>query len=175
MISDDLDIANVFNEYFVNIPSRLKEPIQPSDFELLHNFVDSKFNDNTNFTILFVNRSFVSNYLSSMDATEATGLGCLGLRLLKIASDVLTPSITYIVNKSIESGGFPCTWKNAKVNPIFKTGDKDSVNNYRPISILPTLSKIIEKWIATKLMSYLNKYQLLHKKQSGFRKNHSTE
>ena len=61
------------------------------------------------------------------------------------------------------------------MNPIFKTGDKDSVNNYRPISILPTLSKIIDKWIATKLMSYLNKYQLLHNNQSGFRKNHSTE
>ena len=63
----------------------------------------------------------------------------------------------------------------AKVNPIFKTGDKDNVNNYRPMSILPTLSKIIEKWIATKLMSYLDKYALLHKNQSGFRKNHSTE
>ena len=65
--------------------------------------------------------------------------------------------------------------ENAKVTPIFKTGDKDSVSNYRPISILPTLSKIIEKWIATKLTSYLNKYQLLHKNQNGFRKNHSTE
>ena len=70
IISDDLDIANVFNEYFVNIPSKLKEPVQPSDFERLHNFVDSKFNDNTNFTLPFVNRSFVSNYLSSMDATR---------------------------------------------------------------------------------------------------------
>ena len=93
----------------------------------------------------------------------------------KIAPNVLTPSITYIINKSIESGVFPCTWKNAKVNPIFKTGDKDNVNNYRPISILPTLSNIIEKWTASKLMSYLDKYKLLHKNQSGFRKNHSTE
>ena len=174
-ISDDLDIANAFNEYFVNIPSKLKEPIQPSGFELLHNLVDSKFNDNTNFTIPFVNRSFVSNYLSSMDATKTTGLDCIGPRLLKIASNLLTPSITYIINKSIESGSFPCTWKNAKVNPSFKTWDKDSVNNYSPISILPTLSKIIEKWIATKLMSYLNKCQLFHKNQNRFRKNHSTE
>ena len=86
IISDDLDIANVFNEYFVNIPSKLKEPIQPSDFGLLHNFVDSKFNDNTNFTIPFVNRSFVSFYLSSMDATKATRLDCIRPRLLKIAS-----------------------------------------------------------------------------------------
>ena len=105
-----------------------------------------------------------------MDVTKATGLDCIGPRLLKIAPNVLTPSITYIINKSIESGVFPCTWKNAKVNPIFKTGDKDNVNNYRPISILPTLSKIIEKWTASKLMSYLDKYKLLHKNQSGFRK-----
>ena len=110
-----------------------------------------------------------------MDATKATGLDCIGPRLLKIASSVITPSITYIINKSIESGVSPCTWKYAKVKPLFKTGDKDSVNNYRPISILPTLSKIIEKWIVTHFMSYLNKYQLLHKNQSGFRKNHSTE
>ena len=61
------------------------------------------------------------------------------------------------------------------MNPIFKTGDKDDVNNYRPISILPTLSKVIEKWIEIKLMSYLDEYSLLHKNQSGFRKGHSTE
>ena len=51
----------------------------------------------------------------------------------------------------------------------------DDVNNYRPISILPTLSKVIEKWIEIKLMSYLDDYSLLHKNQSGFRKGHSTE
>ena len=127
------------------------------------------------FNIPFVNSTFVNNYLFDMDVTKATGLDCIGPRLLKIAPNVLTPSITYIINKSIESRVFPWTWKNAKVNPIFKTGDKDNVNNYRPISIWPTLSKIIEKWIATKLMSCLDKYALLHKNQSGFGKNHSTE
>ena len=175
IISNDLDIANVFNDYFVNIPSKLKEPIQPSEFKFLQNFVDSKFNDDTNFTIPFINYSFVSNYLANMDVTKATGLDGIGPRLLKIAPNALTPSITYMINKSIESGVFPGTWKNAKVNPIFKAGDKDNVNNYRPISILPTLSKIIEKWTESKLMLYLNKHTLLHKNQSGFRKNYSTE
>ena len=52
-----------------------------------------------------------------------------------------------VVNKSLTSGIFPQPWKEAKISPIFKTGSKDDVNNYRPISILPTLSKIIEKWI----------------------------
>ena len=56
-----------------------------------------------------------------------------------------------------------------------KNGEKDNVNNYRPISILPTLSKIIEKWIEKKLMLYLGEHTLLHKNQSGFRKKHLTE
>ena len=110
-----------------------------------------------------------------MDASKATGLDSIGPKLLKMAPNVLTPSITFMINKSIETGVFPSAWKNAKVNPIYKTGDKDDVNNYRPISILPTLSKVIEKWAETKLMSYLDKYTLLHKNQSGFRKSHSTE
>ena len=70
---------------------------------------------------------------------------------------------------------FPQPWKEAKISPIFKTGSKDDVNNYRPISILPTLSKIIEKWIQKHLMSFLNSHKLLHEKQSGFREGHSTE
>ena len=175
IISNDQDIANAFNDFFVNIPSKLKEPIKPSVFEWLQNYVKSKVNDNTNFSIPLVNCSFVRNYLSSIDVAKSTGLDSIGPRLLKIAPNVLTPGITYMINKSLASGVFPGIWKHAKVNPIFKAGSKDDVNNYRPISILPTLSKIIEKWIQIKLMSYLNKHTLLRENQSGFRKNHSTE
>ena len=73
----------------------------------------------------------------------------------------------FIVNKSLITGKFPCSWKEAKVKPLFKTGAKDDKNKYRPISILPTVSKLIEK--------YLNEYNLLHQSQSGFRSKHSTE
>ena len=94
---------------------------------------------------------------------------------MKIAPDILCPSISYVINKSLASGIFPQPWKEAKISPIFKNGSKDDVNNYRPISILPTLSKIIEKWIQKHLMSFLNNHNLLHEKQSGFREGHSTE
>ena len=79
------------------------------------------------------------------------------------------------MNKSILSGGFPCSWKEAKVKPLFKSGAKDEVNNYRPISILPTISKLLEKWIDNQLTTYFNTYILLHLSQSGFRPKHSTE
>ena len=147
IISNDLDIANVFNDYFVNIPSKLREPIQDSDFTVLQDFVDSKVNNDSNFSIPLINCSFMNTYMCNLDVKKATGLDSIGPKLLKIVPNVLTPSITYIhvINKSIESGIFPRALKNAKVNPIFKNGEKDNVNNYRPISILPTLSKKMDR------------------------------
>ena len=68
-----------------------------------------------------------------------------------------------------------CSAKEAKISPIFKSGCRNDANNYRPISILPTLSKFIEKWIHKQLMSFLNRYSILHKQQSVFRKGHPTE
>ena len=66
-------------------------------------------------------------------------------------------------------------WKHARVSPVFKTGSKDEVNYYRPTSVLPTLSKLIEKWININLSAFLNNHELLHKTQSGFREGYSTE
>ena len=175
IITSDQDIANAFNDYFVNIPSKLKEPTQPSDFTLLQDFVNSKVNHDTDFVIPHINYSFANNYLVDMDASKATVFDSIGRKLLKMAPNVLTPSITFMINKSIDTGVFQSTWKNAKVYAIFKTEDKDNVDNNRPISILSTLSKVIEKWIEINIRSYLDEYTLLHKNQNGFRKGHSTE
>ena len=66
IISNEQDIANAFNDFFVSIPAKLKEPIKPPEFELLQNYVKSKVNDDTNFSISLVNCSVVSNYISSI-------------------------------------------------------------------------------------------------------------
>ena len=65
--------------------------------------------------------------------------------------------------------------KHAKVTPILKKGSKSNPENYRPISIFPTLSKVIEKHIAKTIFSYLNQHMLIHKEQSGFRNAHSCQ
>lgn len=72
-------------------------------------------------------------------------------------------------------GKFPKQLKIAKVFPIFKSGSKSDPSNYRPISILPTISKIFEKHVNKHLMGYLNKYKLIHECQSGFRQKHSCQ
>ncbi|MCU7800226.1 MAG: hypothetical protein KZQ70_08805 [gamma proteobacterium symbiont of Lucinoma myriamae] len=175
VIANDSDIADIFNNYFVNVASQLKEPAQFSEFQMVKDYVDSKVQTDTYFTIPEINSVFVRKFLTNLDVTKATGLDCIGPRLLKIAPNSLCTSLTFIVNKSLSAGIFPNAWKQAKVNPIFKSGTKDDVNNYRPISILPTLSKLIEKWIQIKFMSFLNTHQLLQQRQSGFRPGHSTE
>ncbi len=99
--------------------------------------------------------------------------GCLRLTLLIIIS-TFTPSLTTIFNQSLDTGIFVNEWKLACVKPIYKSEDRTKCENYRPISILPVVSKIIEKEIFQQLYSYLSANSLISKFQSGFRPKHSS-
>ena len=83
--------------------------------------------------------------------------------------------MTHFINLSIISGVFPDQLKIARVIPLFKSGDKSIFTNYRPVSVLPAFSKILEKVIYNRLLDYLNKHKILSDNQFGFRKHHSTE
>ena len=114
-------------------------------------------------------------FLDALDPTKATGIDGLGLRIHKMAASILLPSIAALINKSIQTASFPSHLKTAKIFPIHKGGSKSDPTNYRPISILPTISKIFEKHINKHLMVFFNKYDLIHKNQSGFRPKHSCQ
>ena len=79
-----------------------------------------------------------------------------------------------ICNLSLQTSKFPSDWKQARVTPIFKSGDKSDVYNYRPISVLPVVSKIIERAVHNQLYMYLTERNILNPCQSGFRSKHST-
>ena len=114
-------------------------------------------------------------HLKGIDVSKATGLDKIPNRLLKIAPDVVAPSLTDIFNQSLLTGIFPSDWKLAKVSPIFKNGSKsDPLNNYRPISVIPAIAQIFEKIIYYQLYYYLNENGLLNNCQSGFRSLHRT-
>ena len=83
-------------------------------------------------------------------------------------------SLTGIFNQSLVNGIFPSDWKLAKVTPIFKNGFKSDLNNYRSISVIPTVAKIFEKNIFDQLYHHLNENGLLNNGQSGLRSLHST-
>ena len=93
---------------------------------------------------------------------------------LHVASDVITPYLHCFIEFSFNHGIFPDSCTKAKIVPIFKKGNLDNPNNYRPISILTCFSKIFEKVIYKRLINFLNKHNVICSTQYGFRKNIST-
>ena len=98
----------------------------------------------------------------------------ISTKLMKISMDKLASPLCHIFNLSLTTGIVPDNMKLAKVIPIYKSGQTKSFNNFRPISILPAFSKLLEKLIAKRLVNFLDKHNTLYKHQYVFRKNHST-
>ena len=112
--------------------------------------------------------------LKQLKVSKITGLDKIPAKMLNIASDIIAPSLTFIYNLSLSTGIFVDEWKNARVIPIYKNEDRFEMGTYRPISILPIVSKIFEKEVFRQFNFHLNENSLLSKFQSGFRPCHST-
>ena len=95
--------------------------------------------------------------------------------LLKDIGYIIAPTLSVIINQPLYTGIFPKQLKIAKVIPLFKKGEETSIGNYRPISLLSSISKVFERVVFNQLYQYLNVNDLLFDSQYGFRKQHSTE
>ena len=113
--------------------------------------------------------------LKSIKRNKATGLDDLPPCLLKDSAAILSAPPAYLINLSITTGIFPIDWKKAKITPVHTPGLFSILDNYRPMSILPVISKIIEKEIHRQLLTYLDQSSLLSHFQFGFRPKLSTE
>ena len=134
-----------------------------------------KISSDVTFDLQAITISYVQTQLSSLDISKATGLDDLSAKMLRLSSHIIAAPLTQIINLSIRTKIFPDSLKHAKVTPCFKKGDKSDKTNYRPISILPIISKIIERHISDQVKDYLLRHNLLYERQSGFRNNHSCE
>ena len=115
-------------------------------------------------------------YLNSLTYKSNLDVNLIDCKLLKIAANVITDFIHYLLNLSLSVGCFPSEWKIAKVTPIFKgKGSKTSEMNYRPISVLSHVAKIMEKAIQIQLSNYIAEKQFISTDQSAFLKHHSTQ
>ena len=171
--TDSKGIANTLNEYFADVGPSIADKIP--EVEMLNNNVDENNSSNgEHFTFKGVTDEYVLEYLSSLPDKKATGVDDISSKLLKISAKEVSPIITFLVNKSLHTGIFPNKWKKARVCPIFKGGDNTDPCNYRPISILPVLSKVIERAVFDQLYPFLDSNQMLHESQSGFRPGFST-
>ena len=116
----------------------------------------------------------VYQLLSGLSSNKATGIAKISRKILKIAAAAIADSLTYIFNQVITLSSFPYEWKMARVIPLYKNGHRNLPGNYRPISVLPTISKIKERILYNQLYEYLTEFGLLSSAQFGFRKSHST-
>ena len=171
------DIANMFNSYFTSVSFKNESFQRTSKITLnnLQTFMNTKLPIDTYFQLKCIHEHEVYRLLSKLDINKSAGVDTFGPNLLKIAAHEICKPVAYLINRSIIEGTFPDKLKIAKVTPIFKKGKKSDPGNYRPISILPTLSKIYEKHVASQIYEFLVNFELLHIGQSGFRKQHSCQ
>lgn len=176
-ILDPEETANTFNEFFTNVFRNYDTETANTSVNLtkLDSFVNEKLSHGNNFQIPLVSTDFVFEQLICLDAMKATGVDELNAKYLKLAAPIISVHVSKIINLSIEHGIYPDVFKKAKVTPIHKKGQKDDKNNYRPISILSVLSKVIERHVSNSLCNYLQDNNLIHDQQSGFRKQHSCQ
>jgi hypothetical protein len=123
--------------------------------------------------IPFFTPFIVINYLRQIPTSKAVGTDGISVRMLKGTIPYIKDVLTDMFNRILIEAKFPACWKLASITPIHKGGCTDDPSNFRPISILPILSKIFEKHVNDCLQNHLNFNDLLHKTQSGFRKGFS--
>lgn len=167
-IKDQLKIANIFNEYFSSVGESINDK---------HKNLQYCFKGNPSEHSIYLaptNCEEIKNIISSLKPSSSAGHDGVNVNVLKACSQNISVSLSVAVNNIIESGTFPDRLKIAQVTPIFKKGDKNKIENCRPISILPVFSKIVEKVIYNRIINFLNKHNLMFENQNGFLKGKST-
>lgn len=169
LLEKDQDIAEAFNTYFSNIGRDLAGRIDQNSA----NVEDDK--NINNLTLEPTNETEMLKIVKSLKSDKAPGLDGITTNTLKnIASNILVP-LCHVVNSSMRFGVFPDVLKESLIKPVYKSGDRKDVSNYRPISLTSNLSKIFEKIIHERTAGFLESCQVLKEGQFGFRKGKSTQ
>jgi len=166
-------LATKFNNYFGSVGLKLAAKFNNSD-HVYQNFLLKDKKVGGSIALVTPTCNEVLNELTRLKAKIFPGSDDLAPYFIKIAFTAIAPFLTHLTDFIFSQGIFPDLLKIAKVVPIFKSGDKTLTKNYRPISLLPSFSKVIEKLIKTRMLSFLNRNNVLYDRQSGFRKNHCT-
>ena len=173
LIKDNDSIAGILNTYFIESVYELGNHFMKNDTMPV---VSLHTENDTGFSLNIIDEAHIKKIIDSLTSSKSRDAFHMDSMLIKKHLNTLTRPITHLINLSITQSCFPNNWKRAVITPIFKSGDPLEPNNYRPISILPVLSKITEKVVIDQLTKHLDTCNPgLNNMQFGFRKNYSTE
>ena len=170
-------ISKIFKNFFSNlVKSLLNKLPNPPDKYNLGSVIRyySSFTISDDFCLSNTSEEKVLKILTNIESSKAAGVDKISGRFLKHGPNILPKPISTLCNLSVSQGVFPNACKVAKLKPIFKKGKKTNPSNYRPISLLPSISKIIERIIHDQENAFLSDEDIFYNYQSGFRGNHST-
>ena len=171
LITDKYVIANNFNDFIYKYRSNSSK-IKPDPKASYKDFLKNKTNHVFNFQT--IDRTNVFKIINDLPNKASCGFDNLSIKLIKSIKFDILDSLTLIINVSLMSGIFPDKLKLAKVITLYKKGDPTITDNYRPISLLPTLSKVLEKHVLNQLFRFFSDKELFYPSQDGFRRGHST-
>ena len=169
---DQNEIANGFCKYFSEVGKTFAEKIPPPE-HLFHTYLSSTENKRSLF-LFPTDPDEINKLLSSLKPKKSSGHDNISTLFLKGIKNQISDPLSALINKSLEAGYVPNIFKLAKVTPIYKAKNVQELTNYRPISLLPSMSKILEKIIHKRLYNFLNSQNLFYPSQYGFRPKHST-
>ncbi|XP_065650275.1 uncharacterized protein LOC136078429 [Hydra vulgaris] len=166
MISNKETIVEKLNNYFLEVGPNLASKI-PKNTTNFKSYIKPT---NISMKEVSLNITEVRNAYNSLKNNKSAGIDQISVNVVKAIFDIIEPSLFHIFNLSIQSGIVPEKLKIAKISPIFKTGDNTIMSNYRPISVLPCFSKLLERIMYDRPNKYLTKNKILYNKQFGFKK-----
>lgn len=172
-VIENEEIANHFNDLFATIGEKMANKINTNSSKAQY---EKYLPEELNCSIYLqqTNEEELTNIINSLSNKNSAGDDNISQKMLKNIIDKILPILIKLINASIQDRIYPDCLKYAKVLPIFKSGNRDDINNYTPISLLSSINKIFEKKICNDLTDFIESHNLLYIKQFGFRKYHST-
>ena len=164
-------IANGFNDYFADIGSNLANKIPKSTKSFAHYLGDPL---STTFKFSKLTGEFILATSKKMKPKTSLRSDKMSNKIVKCIVPVVLSPLQHVFNLSLSNGYVDVKFKSSILKPLFKTGSRDDFNNYRPISILSALAKLLEKCVCSQLCTYLDRYNILCNDQFGFRADHCT-
>ena len=171
--TDKKKIANSFNSFFVSIGEQNNATVERHKESHFRDYLTDQVD--AQFAFRSISNSDTLRMIKNVKLLNSKGHDGISSDLLKLIGNAISKSITLIINQSLTTGIFPDRLKIAKVIPIFKKDGKKLIKNYRPISVLPVISKIFEIALHQQLCDYFTVNGLFSTQQYGFMKNASTE
>ena len=167
LVTDFKEKARLFNEFFA---SKCTPITNDSSLPSLLNL-----NLTSKLSVINFTDDDILKIIRSLNINKAHGHDDISIRMIKICDKAILEPLSIIYKNCIDTGIFPDSWKKSNIVPVHKKGDKQLLENYRPVSLLPILGKVFEKILYNNIYEYLQENKLLCENQSGFWPSNSCE